>query len=67
MTNEASVEKRMILAQKYLTTCRNGVVRLAYPISRTGYPEKKFWWQRTTNTDLSRDATRLSLTVLGDE
>ena len=29
--------------------------------------KNEIWWQRTTNTDLSRDATRLSLTVLGDE
>ena len=67
MTNEASVEKRTVLAQMYLTTCRNGVIRLTGPISRTGNLEEEIWWRRTTNTDVSNGVTRLSLAVLGDE
>ena len=67
MTNEVSVEKRTILAQRNLTICRNELYDspIPFPVQTTWRNE--IWWRRTTNADVSNGATRLSLAVLGDE
>ena len=67
MTNEVSVEKRTILAQRNLTICRNELYDSPIPFPVQATWRNEIWWRRTTNADVSNGATRLSLAVLGDE